>query len=168
MKRRLVMFLALPGCLLFGIQGCQPNEQRIRQIVKEELSAGMKRTALLDAYTVGPYSPAMHLGNFLFVSGQIGINQQTGTLENKDIESETRQALDNLMMIVHNARFDSSDVVSTTMYLTSISDYPKVNLIYGGYFEEGNFPARATVQVAALPRNARVEISAIAYKSKQE
>lgn len=140
----------------------------MREIVKEELSGAMKRTAMLDASTVGPYSPAIRLGNFLFVSGQIGINQQTGALESKDIESETRQALENLIMILHNAGFDSSDVVSATIYLRDINDYAKLNLIYGGYFEERNFPARATVQVAALPRNARVEISAIAYKSTKE
>lgn len=148
--------------------GCQPNERRIREIVKEELTAAMERTAVTDAYTVGPYSPAIRLGNFLFVSGQIGINQQTGTLENKDIETETRQALDNLMMIVRNAGFDSTGVVSTTLYLTDIKDYTKVNVIYGGYFAEGNYPARATVQVVALPRDARVEISAIAYRTSKE
>ncbi len=168
MRRRTVTFLVLTCCALLAIQGCEPNEQRIREMVKEELSTAIKRTAMLDAYTVGPYSPAIRVGNFLFVSGQIGINQQTGTLENKDIESETSQALENLMMILRNAGFDSSDVVSTTLYLKDINDYAKVNLIYGGYFQEGNFPARATVQVAALPRNARVEISAIAYRSTKQ
>lgn len=154
--------------LLFGLilLGCQPSEQRIREIVKEELSSAMQRSAMLDAYTVGPYSPAQKVGNFLFVSGQIGLNQQTGTLENKDIETETRQALENLMTILRNAGFDSSDVVQTTVYLKDIADYPTMNNIYGGYFQEGNYPARATVQVAALPRDARVEISAIAYKSQ--
>lgn len=150
------------------LSSCQPTEKRIREIVQEELSAGMKRTAITDAYTVGPYSPAIRIGNFLFISGQIGINQQTGVLENKDIETETRQALDNLMMIIRNAGFDSTDIVSTTVYLKDINDYAKMNLIYGGYFEEGNYPARATVQIAALPRDARVEISAIAYKSRKE
>jgi 2-iminobutanoate/2-iminopropanoate deaminase len=168
MRRRSDIFLAVTGFVLFAIPGCQPNEQRVRQIVREELSGAMRRTAMLDAYTVGPYSPAMRVGNFLFISGQIGINQQTGALENKNIESEARQALENLMMILHNARFDSSDVISTTLYLTDIDDYVKVNMIYGGYFEEGNFPARATVQVSALPRSARMEVSAIAYKSTSE
>lgn len=148
--------------------GCQPTEQRIRDIVREELTAAMKRTAITDAYTVGPYSPAIRLGNFLFVSGQIGINQQTGVLENTTIESETRQALENLMMVLRNAGFDSNDVVSTTVYLKDIDDYTKMNVIYGGYFEEGNYPARATVQVTALPRDARVEISAVAFKSRKE
>ncbi|MBI4548502.1 MAG: hypothetical protein HY707_11000 [Ignavibacteriae bacterium] len=142
------------------------NERRIREIVREELTEAAKRSAITDAYTVGPYSPAQRVGNFLFVSGQIALNQHTGVLENKDIETETRQALDNLMMILRNAGYDSSDVIATTVYLKDIKDYTKMNTMYGGYFEEGNYPARATVQVAALPRDARVEISAIAYKFK--
>lgn len=166
MKQFISKIIIPVAVLIFA--GCQPTEKRVREIVQEELSAAMKRTAITDAYTVGPYSPAIRLGNFLFVSGQIGINQQTGVLENKDLETETRQAIDNLMMIVRNAGFDSTDIVSTTMYLKDINDYAKMNLIYGGYFEEGNYPARAIVQVAALPRDARVEISAIAYKSKKE
>ena len=126
----------------------------------------MKRTAVTDANVIGPYSPAQKVGNFLFVSGQIALNQQTGVIENRDIETETRQALNNLMSILQKAGLDSSDVISTTVYLKDIADYPKMNNIYGGYFQEGNYPARATVQVAALPRDAHIEISAIAYKSK--
>jgi len=157
-----LLFVSMLGALIAAV-GCQVNEQRIREIVREELNAAMKRTAILDAYTVGPYSPAQRAGNFLFVSGQIALNQLSGVLENKDIETETRQALDNLMMILRNAGFDSIDVIATTVYLKDINDYAKMNSIYGGYFQEGNYPARATVQVAALPRDARVEISAIAY-----
>lgn len=145
--------------------GCQPSENQIREIVKEELASAMKRAVVLDAYTIGPYSPAQRVGNFLFVSGQIGINPNTGEIENKDMETETRQTLDNLMKVLHNSGFDSSDVIMTTVYLKDMADYTKMNNIYGGYFQEGNYPARATVQVGALPRNARVEISAIAYKS---
>jgi len=152
--------------IMMTMQSCQVNENRVREIVREELTAAMKRTAMSDAYTIGPYSPAQKLGNFLFVSGQIGLNQQTGMIENKDAETETRQALDNLMKILQNAGFDSNDVVSTTVYLKDIVDYPKMNDIYGGYFQAGNYPARSTVQVTALPRDARVEISAIAFKTK--
>jgi 2-iminobutanoate/2-iminopropanoate deaminase len=148
------------------IEGCQTNEQRIREIVKEELASSMKRTAILDAYTVGPYSPAQQVGKFLFVSGQIALNQRTGTLENEDIETETRQAMDNLLKVLRNAEFDSTDVIATNVYLKDIADYAKMNNIYGGYFQEGNYPARTTVQVVALPREASVEISAIAFKSK--
>lgn len=165
MKRALWVTPTLATVLLCG---CRPTENRVREIVREELSAATQRTAITDAYTVGPYSPAIRLGNFLFISGQIGINQEKGVLENRNIETETRQALDNLMMVVRNAGFDSTDIVSSTVYLKDINDYAKMNLIYGGYFQEGNFPARATVQVAALPRDARIEISAVAFRSRKE
>lgn len=147
------------------LNGCQPSEQRIRDIIKEELSKVTEKRAITDAYTIGPYSPAQKVGNFLFVSGQIAINQETGVLENKDIETEVRQVLDNLMAVLRSAGYDSNDVVATTVYLTDMSHYGKMNAIYGGYFTEGNYPVRATVQVAALPRGARVEISAIAYRN---
>lgn len=146
--------------------GCQTNDERIREIVKEELISAMNRSAVTDANVIGPYSPAQRVGNFLFVSGQIALNQQTGQLENTDIETETRRVLENLMGVLRKAGFDSSDVVSTTVYLKDIADYPKMNNIYGGYFTDGNYPARAAIQVAALPRDAHIEISAIAYKSK--
>ena len=146
--------------------GCQLSENKIREIVKEELSSAMKCSAITNVNVIGPYSPAQRVGNFLFISGQIALNQQTGQLENKDIETETRQVLENQRIILHKAGFDSSDVVSTTVYLKDINDYAKMNNIYGGYFQEGNYPARVTVQVAALPREAHIEISAIAYKSK--
>jgi 2-iminobutanoate/2-iminopropanoate deaminase len=158
------IFCFIVICILF--LGCQPSEQRIRDILKEELASAMKRTAVTDANVIGPYSTAQKIGNFLFVSGQIALNQQTGVIENRDIETETRQVLNNLMLILQKAGFDSSDVVSTTVYLKDITDYPKMNNIYGGYFQEGNYPVRVTVQVAALPRDAHIEISAIAYKSK--
>jgi len=150
----------------FVLHGCQGNEQRIRDIVREELASAMQRTAITNANVIGPYSPAQKIGNFLFVSGQIALNQKTGILENEDIETETRQVLSNLMSILREVGFDSSDVISTTVYLKDIADYSKMNNIYGGYFDESSYPARVAVQVAALPRDARVEISAIAYKSK--
>lgn len=150
----------------FVFNGCTTNEKRIREIVKEELASTTQRTIITDVNVMGPYSPAQKVGDFLFVSGQIALNQQTGLLENKDIETETRRALDNLMLILGMGGFDSSDVVSATVYLKDINDYSKMNNIYGGYFQEGDYPARVTVQVAALPRDARVEISAIAYKSR--
>lgn len=159
--------MAVIVCAIIAMcAGCQTNDQRIREIVKEELTSAMKRSAITDVHVIGPYSPAQRVGNLLFVSGQIALNQQTGQLENGEIETETRRVLENLMMILGKAGFDSSDVVSTTVYLKDIADYPRMNNIYGGYFTEGNYPARVTVQVAALPRDAHVEISAIAYHSK--
>ncbi|MDI6767264.1 MAG: Rid family detoxifying hydrolase [Bacteroidota bacterium] len=126
----------------------------------------MQRTVITDVNVIGPYSLAQKVGNFLFVSGQIALDLQTGELVSKDIETETRQVLDNLMNVLRKAGYDSSDVISATVYLTDMNNFAKMNNIYGGYFEEGNYPTRATVQVAALPRGANIEISAIAYKLK--
>lgn len=168
MSIRMIQAALVFSTIIFQIFGCQPSEERIRELVREELAGAMQRTAILDAHTVGPYSPAVRIGNFLFVSGQIGINPETGIPANKDIETETRQALENLTAVLRKAGFDSSDVVSSTVYLKDMNDYIKMNLIYGGYFDEGNYPARATVGVASLPRNARIEISAVAYKSEHK
>ena len=163
-KFTLLLSIIILGGFIF--LGCQPNEQRIREIVNEEFAAAMERTAITDAGVIGPYSPAQKVGNFLFVSGQIAINQSTGQLKQDNIEVETRQVLDNLMNVLRKAGYDSSDVISSTVYLTEMKNYPMMNSIYGGYFQEGNYPARVTVQVAALPRGANIEISAIAYKQQ--
>lgn len=145
--------------------GCAPSKQQIQEVIREELASMMEQRAITDAKTIGPYSPAQQVGNFLFVSGQIALNSETGKLETADIETETKQALHNLMNILKSAGYDSSDVVSTTVYLKDINDFAKMNAVYAKHFQEGNYPTRATVQVAALPKDARIEISAIAYKS---
>lgn len=150
------------------LSGCQADDQRIRDIVREEYSRIMQRSVVTDVNVIGPYIPAQKVGNFLFTSGQIAINQETGQLEDQDIETETRRVLENLMMILNKTGFDSSDVVSTIVYLKDMNNYLKMNNIYGGYFQDGNYPTRTTVQVAALPRDANIEISAIAYKSRQD
>ncbi len=127
---------------------------------------GNDREIIRASEVIGPYSPAVRTGPFLFVSGQIGLEKESGELKNENIETETRQALDNLMMILQSAGYDSSHVVSTTVYLKNMSDYQKMNLIYGGYFPEDGFPARTTVAVSDLPRQANIEITATAYKAR--
>ncbi len=102
----------------------------------------------------------------LFVSGQIGMNPQNGQFPGNDIESQTRQALANLMAVLGRAGFDSSDVVQCSVFLRDMKEFSRMNLIYGGFFAEGRYPTRTTVEVSNLPRDARIEISAIAFKSK--
>lgn len=160
---RKILLSLLPSLLIF-VLGCQSDEERIRALVREELAAAMERHAIAAGQTVGPYTPAQRVGNFVFTSGQIALDRETGQLANTDIDTETRTAIENMLHILRSAGCDSGDVISTTIYLTDMRDYAAMNLIYGGYFEEGNYPARSTVQVAALPRGARIEISAIAYK----
>ena len=161
MIHRVVVLLALLACVGWS---CGPGDEDVRRIVKEEMRRVMERTIVSPVEVAGPYSPAVRVGNFLFVSGQIGLDQKTGSLRNETIETETRQVLDNLMTILRVEGYDSTHVVSATVYLKNISDYPKMNLIYGGYFQEGNYPSRATVEVSNLPKQANVEISLIAYK----
>jgi 2-iminobutanoate/2-iminopropanoate deaminase len=128
------------------------------------MSLAIEKSIVRPVEVVGPYSSAVRIGNFLFVSGQIGIDQETGALRNENIEVETRQVLDKLISILRSAGYDSSHVVSTTVYLKNMSDYAMMNLIYGGYFQEDTYPSRVTVGVSDLPRGANVEISLVAYR----
>lgn len=110
---------------------------------------------------IGPYSPAVLAGDSLYVSGQIPLVASTGELVGPDIAEQTQQVLKNLGALLQAAGAGFEHVVKTTIYLTDLQDFAVVNQIYGECFS-GVFPARATVQVAALPRGARVEMDAIA------
>ena len=110
---------------------------------------------------IGPYSQAILAGDLLFVSGQIPLDPQSGNLVTGSIEAETHQVLKNLTAILTAAGTSSADVLRTTIFLTDLSHFAKVNEIYGTYFSPP-FPARVTIQVAALPKGAQVEIDAIA------
>ncbi len=109
---------------------------------------------------MGPYSQAVKVGGFLFCSGQLGIVPATGQLA-EGVEAQTRQALENLSRVLKAAGTDMSRVVKTTIFLLNLADFQLVNQIYGAFFVQP-FPARSTVQVSALPKNALVEIEAIA------
>jgi len=110
---------------------------------------------------IGPYSQAIVAGELLFCSGQIPLDPSSGLLVEGDIKAQTRRVLDNLGALLAAAGCDFNAVVRTTIFLVDLGDFNAVNEVYGGYFQ-GMPPARATVQVAALPRGARVEIDAIA------
>ncbi|HMW26064.1 MAG TPA: Rid family detoxifying hydrolase, partial [Ferruginibacter sp.] len=110
-----------------------------------------------------PYSQAVKTGNLLFVSGQIPLNPQTGTLITDGIEAETHQVMKNLQAILKAAGMDFSHVLKTTIFLSDMSLFAAVNEVYGSYFS-ADFPARETVAVKGLPKNVNVEISMIASK----
>lgn len=110
---------------------------------------------------IGPYSQSVKTGNLLFVSGQVAIVPATGEMANADIAEETHQVLKNISAILAEAEMDFSNIVKTTIFLSDMALFARVNEIYAGYFE-GNFPARETVAVKGLPKNANVEISVIA------
>jgi 2-iminobutanoate/2-iminopropanoate deaminase len=112
---------------------------------------------------IGPYSQAIHAGNLLFVSGQVAIDPVSGELVIKNIETETRQVMDNIKSILIEGGIDFDNIVKTSIFLKNMQDFAKVNEVYGTYFKD-HFPARETIQVAALPKNANVEISVIAIK----
>ncbi|MFN4235127.1 MAG: RidA family protein [Bacteroidia bacterium] len=113
---------------------------------------------------IGPYSHAVEINGMLFVSGQVGKHPQTGELVLSDITSETKQVMENLKAILSKAGYSFADVVKTTIFLSDMNNFAKVNEVYGSYFT-GNYPARETVQVAKLPLNVNVEISVIAVKA---
>lgn len=110
---------------------------------------------------IGPYSQAIKAGNFLFVSGQVALKPGTNDLANADIIEETHQVLQNLKSILAEAGMDFKNIVKTTIFLSDMNLFGQVNEIYAKYFE-GDFPARETVAVRGLPKNANVEISVIA------
>jgi len=112
---------------------------------------------------VGPYSQAVEVGSFVFVSGQIPIDPTTSQMVGDDIESQTHQVLKNIKNILEKAGLSLHNVVKTTVLLADMNDFQKMNEIYATYFEEP-FPARAAYQVAKLPLGAKIEIECIAYK----
>ncbi|MHB1922090.1 MAG: RidA family protein [Chitinophagaceae bacterium] len=112
---------------------------------------------------IGPYSQAVMAGSLLFISGQIAINPTTQELIKSDIIAEAHQVMQNLKHILAEAGLDFGDVIKSTIFVTDLNHFSAVNEVYGKYFHD-YFPARETVQVAALPRGVNVEISMIACK----
>jgi 2-iminobutanoate/2-iminopropanoate deaminase len=112
---------------------------------------------------IGPYSQAVWAGNLLFVSGQVAIDPPTGNLVMDDIETETHQVMKNIQAILTEAGVDFGHIVKTSIFLSDMGNFAKVNAVYGSYFTS-DFPARETVEVSVLPKNVNVEISVTAYK----
>jgi 2-iminobutanoate/2-iminopropanoate deaminase len=112
---------------------------------------------------IGPYSQAVFINGMLFVSGQIPLDPFSGTLVKSGIADETEQVMQNLKAILEAAEMDFSNVAKTTIFLSDMQDFPKVNEVYGKYFKN-NPPARETVEVSVLPKNANIEISCIAVR----
>ena len=110
---------------------------------------------------IGPYSQAIRTGQLLFASGQIPTDPATGAIVDGDVAAQTRRVFDNLGAVLKAASLSFADVVKTTVFLADMNDFAAMNEVYGKYFSEP-FPARATVQVARLPKDARVEIDLIA------
>lgn len=110
---------------------------------------------------IGPYSQAVKHGDFVFVSGCLGINPATGQLADGGVEAQARQSLENLKEVLEAAGSSFDKVVKATVFIKDMNDFPKINEIYGEYFTK-NHPARSCVEVARLPKDGLVEIEAIA------
>lgn len=111
---------------------------------------------------IGPYSQAVLIDNTLYTSGQIALHPQTGELVLGDIETETRQVMENMKAVLEAAGMAFENVIKATIFISNMDDFARINSVYGGYFNEKTAPARETVQVAKLPKNVNVEISMVA------
>lgn len=141
----------LTGVLLTGVLSSQPAHP-VKQVIFTEKAPR----------PIGPYSQAVQSGDFVFLSGQIGIDPATGNITGS-AEEQTTRAMQNLRAVLKESGLGFEDVVQTRVYLVNMSDWTAVNGIYSAYFT-GNYPARAAVQVAALPKGAAVEIEMVAQK----
>jgi len=112
---------------------------------------------------IGPYSQAIDVNGFIFTSGQIALDPQTGNIVSEEIEAQVHQVIKNLQAVLIEAGSGLSKVVKTTIFLANMNDFAKVNEIYGSYFASTK-PARSTVEVSVLPKNVLVEIDCIAVK----
>jgi 2-iminobutanoate/2-iminopropanoate deaminase len=113
---------------------------------------------------IGPYNQAVLMGNTLYTSGQIALNPATMELVLDNIETETKQVMENMKAVLEAADMTFDHVVKTTIFIMNMGDFARINTVYGSYFDEKTAPARETVQVACLPKNVNVEISMIAMK----
>lgn len=112
---------------------------------------------------IGPYNQAVLAGNTLYVSGQIALDAETGKMLNDSMADETRQVMKNITAVLTEAGMSFKNIVKTTIFLKNLGDFNVVNEIYGSFFKD-NFPARETVEVSKLPKDANVEISVIAVQ----
>ena len=124
----------------------------------------MKKEAVLTKNApqpIGPYSQAIKAGGFLFCSGQVALDAQSGLVAAVDVEGQTRKVMENMKAVLEAGGVSFDQVVKTTIFLKSMGDFPKVNEIYATYFK-GTPPARSTVEVSRLPKDVLVEVEAIA------
>ena len=135
--------------MLIGLAGCSTT---VKQVVNTKNAPA----------AIGPYSQAIKVGNTLYLSGQIPLDPQ-GQVNTGSIEEQTKQVLENIKSVLAANNMTMNDVVNTTVYLSNLADFSKMNTVYANYFGDKP-PARATVQVAKLPREVAIEISATAVK----
>ena len=143
--------IVVAALMAIGMAGCAFNPTKEAVSTKEAPAA------------IGPYSQAIKVGNLMFLAGQISIDPKTSQLNAGSIEDQTKLVMENLKAVLTAGGMTIDDVVSTSVFLKDLNDFAKMNAVYGTYFKDKP-PARATVQVTRLPRDALVEISAIAVR----
>jgi 2-iminobutanoate/2-iminopropanoate deaminase len=165
MKRILHAVLPALSCVaVFALSACAVTSTTSAPASSAPHAMGHEVVASSGApAAIGPYSQAIKSGPMLFLSGQIALDPKTGQMVGATIEEQARQVLENLKAVLAANGMSTDDVVATTVYVKDLNDFTKLNALYGTYFTSKP-PARATVQVARLPRDALVEISAIAVK----
>ncbi|WP_317168060.1 Rid family detoxifying hydrolase [Blattabacterium cuenoti] len=112
----------------------------------------------------GPYSTCVFANNFIFISGQIGIDIKTGNLVTDSIEDETKEVMKNIQIILIENGLSFRNIIKSSIFVKKFDSITKINEVYSSFFEKKNFPSRETIQVVGLPKNANIEISSIAYK----
>ena len=125
--------------------------------MKKEVKASKNAPA-----AIGPYSPSLKVGNLIFASGQLPIDPKTGEMIEGNIEAKTRIILENLKAVLEPYSIGLENVVKTTIFLKNMNNFSRVNKVYGEYFKE-KFPARSCVEVSRLPKDADIEIEAVAF-----
>jgi len=125
--------------------------------MKKEITINEKVPA-----AIGPYSPALKIGNLIFVSGQLPIDPATGEIVKEEVEAQARRSLENLKEVLESYSVDLENVVKTTIFLKDMNNFSRINKVYGEYFTS-QFPARSCVEVSRLPKDADIEIEAIAF-----
>lgn len=113
---------------------------------------------------VGPYNQAILIDDTLYVSGQIALDPVSMIMIEGSIEEEAKKVMQNIKAILQEVDFSFENIIKTTIFITDMNNFSRVNTIYGGYFDNKTAPARETVEVSALPKNAKIEISVIAKK----
>jgi len=157
--KRYVLFEAGACFVALSLVGCQASEPSTPSVERRVIVAEGAPPA------IGPYAQAVQVGDWLFLSGQIGIDRATRALVEGGIEAETRRAMQNLHAILEEAGFAMTDVVQVQVFLADLNEYAAMNAVYGSYF--GDIPpARAALQAARLPLDARVEIMMTAVRTR--
>jgi 2-iminobutanoate/2-iminopropanoate deaminase len=136
----------------------------MRKTVTSEFNMASKQIIkpARSASAVGPYNHAVRIGDLLFCAGQIPLDPATGNLVSGDAKAQTERVLENVKAILDDQKLTFANVVKSTVFLTNLNDFAAMNEIYAKYFTS-DFPARSTIQVAALPKGANVEIEVIAH-----